>query len=269
MNFLDFLSAQGGGEFSPLDPAGLTSTRIVKALLEVPKGARNQDWSTQFLAYVADAAFFTRDPCVIAGSDFRYFALHSTPGPLEFPTHVIHHMLDDFLLEHGLGVVINPAGQHSDWAFSYGDLLHFHLHGSFYPAQDEGAVCAASPQARLPQVARDVLRGLLQRLGVADPRVMFGACDHAGPGSLELVFSFTPQEFKSVDDFRFAMNRISWYLPRNYSYSVAASHWGNPNVFVTRGKAADDHAGSAFGPAALEEIRSCRSQVGSEVETRQ
>ena len=239
MGFFDFLTAQSGSAapataqtFAPLDPAGRSSTRIVQALLEVPKRERNQAWSSQFLAHVADAAFFTRDPCVIQGADRPYFALHSTPGTLPFPTHVLHHMMDDFLLEHGLGVVFNPSGQDSDWAFTYGDILNFHLSGAFYPAP-EGAAPGAEPPARdrLPQPARQVLRSFLERLGVTRPRVMFASSDHAGPGSLELVFGFSPQEFKSMDAFRFAMSNLSWYLPRHYSYSVAGNQARQEGAF--------------------------------------
>jgi hypothetical protein len=45
------------------------------------------------------------------------------------------------------------------------------------------------------------------------------------------VFNFSPQEFNSVDQFRFAMNNISWYLPRNYSYSVAGKQTRNEGAF--------------------------------------
>jgi hypothetical protein len=233
MGFFDFLQAQGNGAFQSLGTAGRTSTRIVHALLDVPKPERNQAWSEQFLAHVGNAAFFARDPCIIQGADMPHFVLHSTPGALAFPTLVLHHMMDDFLLEQGLGVVINPHGQDSDWAFTFGDLLNFHLHGWFYPAEagEQAPVKPLSAQARLPEPARNALRAFLERLGVAAPRVMFAACDHAGPGSLELVFGFSPQEFKSMDDFRFAMNRIAWFLPRNYSYSVAGNQARRDGAF--------------------------------------
>lgn len=229
MGFFDFMTRQGSqapaGGFQPLPTGAMTSTRIVQELLALPKAERNQAWSRQLLAHVADAAFFTRYPSVLLGADrLPFFALYSTPAEEPYPTHVIHHMKDDILLEHGMGVVINPSGPDADWAFSFGDILNFHLHGAFYPPPADTAAPPAqgmAPQSRLPQPARNALRGFLQALGVAAPRVMLAAWDHAGPGSLELVFSFSPQEFKSVDDFRFAMSNISWYLPRNYSYSVA------------------------------------------------
>jgi hypothetical protein len=232
MGFFDFLNRQSGS--APAGSQGfehlatLGSTRIVQALLKMPKPDRDLAWSRLFLAHVADAAFFTRNPSVILGADrFPFFALHATPDDQPYPAHVIHHMKDDILLERGMGVVINPSGQEADWAFTYGDILHFHLHGVFYPAPAEATPVppdqGLAPQDRLPQAARNALRVFLQGLGVPAPTVLLAAWDHAGPGSLELVFGFSPQEFKSLDDFRFAMNNLSWFLPRNYSYSVAGN----------------------------------------------
>jgi hypothetical protein len=238
MGFFDFLARQGQPAtagiqaFEPLPAGTSTSTRFVQELLEVPKAARNQAWSDQFLGHVADAAFYTRRPSVVLSAErLPYFALHSTPAePQDFPSHVIHHMKDDALLEHGMGVVINPSGQEADWAFSFGDILHFHLNGCFYPPKGEDAPLGRAPQA-LPLAARRAMRSFLQGLGVQEPRVMLAARDHAGPGSLELVFGFSPQEFKSLDEFRFAMNNLSWFLPRNYSYSVAGNQARKEGVF--------------------------------------
>ncbi|MDR3669875.1 MAG: hypothetical protein P4L36_03470 [Holophaga sp.] len=240
MGFFDFLARQGQPAaagiqaFEPLPEGTSTSTRFVRELLEVPKAARNPAWSDQFLEHVADAAFFSRHPSVVLGAErLPYFALHSTPAdPQDFPSHVIHHMKDDALLEHGMGVVINPNGQEADWAFSFGDILHFHLYGSFYPAK--GGASKASPgraPQALPVAARKALRAFLQGLGVKEPRVMLAARDHAGPGSMELVFGFSPQEFTSLDEFRFAMNNLSWFLPRNYSYSVAGNQARKDGAF--------------------------------------
>jgi len=236
MGFFDFLNRQGeqgpAGTFQRLPGGAQTSTRFVQQLLEVPKPDRNRAWSDQFLAHLADAAFYTRYPSVVLGADRPYFALHSTGAEPDFPTHVIHHMKDDFLLERGLGVVINPSGQEADWALSYGDILNFHLHGAFYPAP-AGAVpgLGLAPGDRLPPPARHALRVFLQGLGVAAPRVQLAAWDHAGPGSLELVFDFSPQAFKDLDAFRAAMNSLAWFLPRNYSYSVAGNQARKAGAF--------------------------------------
>jgi len=240
MGFFDFLNRQGEtgaagkAEFQPLSAETMTSTGMVKTLLEVPKKDRNQAWTRQFIAHVANAAFFPRDPCVIQSDNFPFFALSSTQTEQAYPTYVIHHMKDDILLVQGMGVVINPSGQDADWAFTYGDILNFQINGAFYPPAAGAAAVSHEPlpaEARLPLAARKVLRTFLQKLGVAAPRVMFGAQDHSGPGSQELLFDFSPQDFKSLDDFHFAMNNLSWFLPRNYSYSLAGNQARKGNPF--------------------------------------
>jgi len=237
VGFFDFLKLQGedacAGRTEPRPEGTQASTGTVTALLEVPKPARGQAWTRQFMAHVADAAFFSGNPNLLMGADrLPFFALHSGQGDQPFPSHVIHHMQEDFLLDQGLGVVINPHGQEADWAFTYGDILNFNLYGVFYPATAEapgGSLAAGnqtrglSPQARLPQPARKAMRAFLQQLGVAAPGMRFAAWDHAGPGSLELVFKFSPQEFNRPEDFQFAMSHLCWFLPRNYSYSVAGN----------------------------------------------
>jgi hypothetical protein len=234
MGFLDFLTRQGdsrstaGPDFQPLAWSGGSSTRLVHRLLEVPVPDRNPAWTRQFLGHVGDAAFFLRLPHIVQGSEpFPYFALYSTPGEQPYPGHVLHHMKDDFMLDQGLGAVINPQGEEADWAFSYGDLLHYHLYGAFYPPVPGAAAPAGRPELapgdRLPGPARQVMRAFLGRLGVREPRVRLAAWDHAGPGSLELLFSFSPREFRDLEAFRFAMNNLSWFLPRHYSYSVAGN----------------------------------------------
>jgi hypothetical protein len=228
VGFFDFLKLQGedacAGRTAPLPEGTQASTGTVTALLEVPKPARGQAWTRQFMAHVADAAFFSGNPSIVQGADrLPFFALRSGHGDQPFPSHVIHHMQEDFLLDQGLGVVINPAGQEADWAFTYGDILNFSLYGVFYPVAAGSQIRGLSPQARLPQPARKAMRAFLQQLGVAAPGVRFAAWDHAGPGSLELVFKFSPQEFNRPEDFPFAMSHLNWFLPRNYSYSVAGN----------------------------------------------
>lgn len=230
MGFLDFLGRQGGRRPTGQGIQALdgTPTRRAHRLLEVPPANRDAAWTSQFLANVGEAAFFLRVPAIVQGIEpFPYFALYSTPGEQPYPGHVIHHMKDDFMLDQGLGAVINPEGEDADWAFSYGDILHYHLYGAFYPPLPGGPAPAGwpvlAPEARLPEVARKALRTFLARLGVADPGVRLATWDHAGPGSLELLFAFSPRDFRNLDDFQFAMNNLSWFLPRQYSYSVAGN----------------------------------------------
>ncbi len=238
MGFFGFLDRLGGhlpaGSAVP-QPATGVGTRIVRDLLDMPLAQRDPAWSGQLLAHLADAELFTRTPSVVQGSGFfPYFALHGTPGEPPGPPRCIRRLKDDLLLTQGLGVVLNPRGEDADWAFSYGDILHFHLYGRFYPLP-EGAMQDAPlilpPDGRLPRPARAVLRAFLARLGVAGTRIRWGAQDHAGAGSLELVFGFSPQDFHSLEAFQFAMNNLSWFLPKHYSYTVAGNQARNDREF--------------------------------------
>ncbi len=238
MGFFDFLNRQGGHppeESQAPQPATGASTRIVRDLLGVPVAQRDPAWSGQLMAHLADADLFTRTPSVVQGTgSFPYFALHGTPVEPPGPLRSIRRLVDDLLLTQGLGVVLNPRGEDADWAFSYGDILHFHLYGRFYPLP-EGAMQDAPrvlpPAGRLPRPARTVLKAFLARLGVAAPRIRWGAQDHAGSGSLELVFGFSPQDFHDLEAFQFAMNNLSWFLPKNYSYTVAGNQARNDKGF--------------------------------------
>jgi hypothetical protein len=237
MGFYDFLKTiartgpEGGGEaWLPLE--GLTPTRIILALLEVPPVDRGDAWKRQFLDHVKGAAFYCGDPRIIAGSDQRPYFVLRTPRPgQDYPSHVLHHMKDDFLLEQGLGVVINPEGQDADWAFTFGDIVNYHLQGSFYPPQSHlspilegpGRDAGSDPEAGLPGPVAAALRTYLRGQGVAEPRVLISSRGRTGPGSLELVFNFAPGEFRDLDAFRTVMSTLSWFLPRNYSYSVAGN----------------------------------------------
>jgi hypothetical protein len=231
MGFYDFLVPKG----KPAEPdrvvpeaPGCSSTQIVRGLLEVPKADRDALWQQRFLQHVADAAFLCAEPRILQGSDqCPYFVLLSSPDGLGYPAHVIHHLLEDFLLDQGLGVVINPDGQDADWAFTFGDLVNYGLHGVFYPSQSylapPGGGVEGAPVAELPPPIRASLRTYLQSMGVAEPGFLVASRDRSGLGSLELVFNFSPKEFRSMEDFGTTMNRISWYFPRNYSYSVAGN----------------------------------------------
>jgi hypothetical protein len=236
MGFFDFLDLRGGPGrvgFQTLAEPGMSATRLVQALLRLPRDQRDGAWSDQFLAHVADAAFYPGEPAVVKDPvGMPYLALGTEALGAGFPTLVLHHLEEDVLLERGLGAVINAGDTEADWAFSFGDIVHHHLYGVFYPDQVEpGAAASLPPSERVPQAVRRALRAFLGDLGVSAPGFLVSACDHAGPGSVELLFSFAPHEFRNLDGFRFAMSHISWFLPRQYSYSVAGNQARKEGAF--------------------------------------
>lgn len=144
-------------------------------------------------------------------------------------------MKDDFLLEQGLGVVINPSSPTGpDWVLTYGDILNFHLVNEFYttaetpfskPQHDE--VIAESEEVMvgqpagsvLPPVARKVLGAFLQSNGVAVPKValLMRRTGNGAGVAQDLAFNLTPESFESEAACRTVMQQLAWFLPRHYS----------------------------------------------------
>ncbi len=181
------------------------------------------------------ASFRCSEPQVITGPDgFPYFQL-LMPRPNEsFQCYVIERMKDDFLLESGYGVVINPEGGQPDWVLTYGDIMNLDLNGEFYTAGptpfstlkedetiqgDEQVLVAQPSEIIFTKANRAVLREFLISIGLSSPK-LFLMCRNSpsGDASQELVFNVTPEDFESEEAFRNVMQTIGWFLPRHYSF---------------------------------------------------
>ena len=214
----------------------LAKTNELFHLMAVPKPDRDEAWDAAFLANLAEASFRCGNPQIIQGPDgFPYFQLFLPEPGVGFQCYVIDRMKDDFLLERGLGVVINPTPAGPDWALSYGDIVNFALTREFYTTgetpfsravsdeviETEEQVMVGQPnETLLPQATRDVLREYLQTNGVAMPKVaLMMRRRRTGTGvSQDLVFNITPDDFGSEALYRSVMQQLGWFLPRHYSF---------------------------------------------------
>src|SRR6218665_3217739 len=101
----------------------LAKTEAIFKLVQTPPAERNDRWNDLFLENLAGASFRCGDPQVITGPDgYPYFQLFLPEPGVEFQCYVIEQIAGAFLLEHGLGVVINPSGTGADWVLTYGDI---------------------------------------------------------------------------------------------------------------------------------------------------
>jgi len=211
----------------------LEKTQAIWNLCQVDDEQRDDQWTARFLGSVAEAAFRCGDPQVIEGPDgFPYFQLLLPEPDTQFECFVLDKMKDDFLLQHGLGVVINPDRGSPDWVFTYGDIVNFHLSGEFYTPPDEGAgnpgaetieqeeqVLVGQPaEDVLPAAARRAIREHLLRLGVMEPKVLLMKRNKAGAMVNELVFDIKPDQFPSEEQYQMVMLSLGWFLPRHYTY---------------------------------------------------
>ncbi|MFD2968606.1 hypothetical protein [Sphingobacterium bambusae] len=215
----------------------LAHTAVIDQLLRVPREERNDEWVGNFLTHVGTASFVCGDPQVIQGPDnFPYFQLFIPEANKPFQCYVLDHMLDDFLLDNGLGVALEPKAGEVEWVLSYGDLLHYSVHRTFaIPSDhlfgrggegdetitaDEQVLVGAPSELILPLKARGVIREFLKAQGIQEPKVCLMDRSTYGKGQ-DLVFNLTPWQFETEAHYRAVMQALGWFLPRYYSYTGA------------------------------------------------
>lgn len=238
MGLFDFLKPKKQPEAKPETPylGDLEKTDRLFHLLQIPPEQRDEKWQTEFLEHIPLASFRCGDPQVQTGPDgFPYFELYLPEPNKEFQCYVIDRMKDDFLLDSGFGVVINPGSQSADWVLTYGDILNYHIRKEFYTTDDsfflqkpgkeilaeqEEVLIAQPSEKLLPAKARKIISGFLELNGVKSPKVLLMSRklpDGKGVSS-DIVFNVTPEDFNNESLYRSVMQSIGWYLPRHYTY---------------------------------------------------
>ena len=211
----------------------LTKTAVIQNLVQTPHESRDEAWSYEFLNHVSQASFKCTNPQVIVGPDgFPYFQLLLPESGTSFECYVIENMIDDFLLEKGLGVVVNPEGGNPDWVFTYGDVLSYKLFGGFYTdsgirfstnikdetIQEQENVMVAQPSAAiLPAYTRKIVQQFLTENGIKKPKIFLMIRGEGENITHDLVFNITPNNFETEDSYRNVMQSLAWFLPKHYS----------------------------------------------------
>lgn len=212
----------------------LGHTAIIKSLLDTSKENRDDEWVIRFLSHVATASFVSAAPQVIQGPDkFPYFQIFIPEPSVGFQCYVIEKMIDDFLLENGFGIALEPKGNDVEWVLTYGDLLHYSVHKTFaYPVNHgfvksgsenevldvkEQVLVGSPSESILPTRARHVIKSFLQAQGVADPKVCLINRQEADKGQ-HLVFNIVPWQFKNEAHYQSILRALGWFLPGYYSF---------------------------------------------------
>ncbi len=215
----------------------LQKTAIIADLFAVPHTQRNSSWLELFFANVADASFQSGDPQVFRGPDgLSYFRLRIPEAGKPFECFVIRHLIKDFLLTHGLGLVLESGtSTEPSWVFSHGDLVGFSIKSSFEPfvvespatgdlekglEEDAAAVIGQPSENLLPTPTRQVLRRFLQAQGIKEPKVFL----MIPPGSTvsaseRLIFNVDSTD--ALIPAQELLQWIGWFLPRGYILGAA------------------------------------------------
>lgn len=223
----------------------LMKTQALLSLVEVPIEQRDAEWVGHFLNDLPLASFRCGTPQVIAGPDgFPYFQLFLPKSGEKFQCFVVEHMINDFLLERGYGIVINPGEGQPDWVLTYGDILNYHLNKSFFVQDDslfstnksdetiQGEITVGQPsELILPAQTRALLRDFFVLNGIEDPKILLLSRQATEGVTMDLAFNITPEGFESDLHYRNMMQTVTWYLPRHYSI-VGLNDNGTSNGFM-------------------------------------
>ncbi len=210
----------------------LNKTALLNELFETPAEQRDEAWQKTFLDNVLDASFACDEPQVAGGPDgFPYFRLHIPEPNTSFQCFVIRHMIGDFLLENGFGIVINPQKPSPDWVFSYGDIVNYHLKQEFYTSssmpplpptevldKDERVLIGQPSESLFPMSVRQNMKKYLQWKKIEDVKILLMSRQSEQGMRQELVFNLTPDRFVSHEEYEAVMQSLAWFLPRHYIY---------------------------------------------------
>ncbi|WP_051224154.1 hypothetical protein [Flavobacterium tegetincola] len=212
----------------------LEKTSIIQNLVQIPKNDRDEKWEKSFLENIGEASFRCGEPQVITGPDgYPYFQLFLPEPNTSFQCYVIRNMKDDFLLNLGYGVVINPSESGVDWVLSYGTIVNFSLNNEFYTptetsfskkqgyekiSSNEKVMVGQPSEKLLPKPTRHIISEFLKANGIANPKILLMMRTmEEGNVSQDLVFNFTVKNFNDENTFENLARSLTWYLPVHYS----------------------------------------------------
>ena len=212
-------------------------THKIIELFEVEKDKRDSRWEQDFYYYIQGASLQKNEPEIITGPDgFSYFILQTPRTNEPFESYCIQDIKDNVLLNNGLGVVINPAGESAEWVFSHGDIVNLYLNNEFVSEkaaatglqhidmtkqlqvikQGEEVMIGQPSERYLPKPTRKSLKKFLQTKGITRPMIMLLCRRSNGEMIQELGINVHPEDFPSVAERDYLMQQIAWFLPRHY-----------------------------------------------------
>lgn len=210
----------------------ITKTPLMIEAFKVPVEERDENWMQAFLKNVQTASYACGQPQTLQGPDgFTYFILQSPEENKAFESFCIRNMTEDFLLQRGCGVVINPKTDGTaDWVFSYGDIVNLYCRQEFYTDDNtlglpqteiikeaEQVMVGQPSESFLPRAARGVLKNYFEFIGIKKPKVMLVNRTAKGQLSQSLAFNMFSENFTSTAEFESRIKQIGWFLPKHYT----------------------------------------------------
>lgn len=210
----------------------LEKTSQLAGLFTILHDQRDDAWLESFFEHVADASFATGDPQVIHGPDgFPYFQLFIPEAGKPFTCFVIRHLIRDYLLANGLGIVIHPEKPVPEYVFTLGDLANFQMRNEFITTPEfvltageekvkaEEKVMLAQPsESFFPTPIRQALRSYLTWVKIENVKCLLLIRNTDKGVTQELAFNLTEDHFPDAESYQRIVQNIAWFLPRHYTY---------------------------------------------------
>lgn len=216
----------------------IVKTQTIADLIKTPRNNRDENWNNSFLANVQMASFACGDPQVMTGPDsFPYFVLKMPEPQKAFESFCIRNLMEDYLLENGYGVTINPGETSAEWVFSYGDIVNLKVNNEFYSKpvdteiketvtieKNEEILIAQPSETYLPKKTRTVLKSYLQYYGVKEPKIMLINRKENGKMIQELAINVFKEETRRPELLPQFMQQVGWFLPKHYILVLVPLH---------------------------------------------
>ena len=208
-------------------PGNREMTNILYHMLQIAADGRNDIWYFQVLEALPTASLTSDEPYVIQATDgMPYFRLSLPQPEMPFKEFVLDQLMKDYLLENGVGIVLNPSDAGADCILTYGDLLNYHLTGKLYSSgekntdagdADEQVVIGQPGEMILPAMTRNLINNYLKQVGIEIPKVLLMS-RQLGEKTLDTIaFNVTAASFANEADYDLVMRTIRWFLPKHYT----------------------------------------------------
>ncbi len=142
----------------------------------------------------------------------------------------------NWLVQRGIGLVINANKKMPDYIFTYGMLWHFKETGLFYLNNIEVSKTMAEAEyldfsnkellmhgcpteAYLPLYVRKIIKEFFQQQGIIAPRILMISRE---PNKFDLVFSLESLGSPPQKEHQGICEAISWFLPPHYSIMISS-----------------------------------------------
>jgi hypothetical protein len=201
----------------------------MNSICKVSHEKRDHTWTQKFIKSLSYSSLKIDNPKIITDSYGREY--YNLTQATDTDNGIL---IKDFItqnIENGLGIAINGNKETSDWIFSYGDILDFHLHREFYSDEiinpftglvkdtiiGNNRLRIGQPsETFFPENARKIVREFLESFGI-DPKICLIIWIDEG-NELTLTFNIVPQMFEKIDSEQFEslLHHLKWYFPRHY-----------------------------------------------------